>query len=299
MLDDYLKDQPTAYHFFKNSVKKNRCAHAYLIEANGYHNKNSLARAFAKYLFCPFHYTNSDNCKDCNQCKKIDDGNFLELEIISPDGMWIKKGQLEALQKEFSKKSLMGNKKVYIIEEADKLNGSSANSILKFLEEPEEGIFAILIVDNIYQVLPTIRSRCQIIRLAKTKQQENLENIMEEEISKVFEFMNYYEKHGMQTLTKINKLWFSHFKEKEKMRLGLEILLLFYKDLLNCQMNLPCENYPSYKESLEKLVGKNSINVLCNKINCIFEQKEKLKVNANANLLMDKLLICLERSKDI
>lgn len=298
MFDDFKNEQAMAYHFLCNSVKKNRCAHAYLIEANGYPRKNSLALAFAKYLFCPYHYTNNEKCNGCTQCQTIDDGNFLELEIISPDGLWIKKGQLEVLQKEFSKKSLVGNKKIYILEEADKLNGSSANSILKFLEEPEEGIFAILIVDNLYQVLPTIRSRCQIISLSPIKQKEFLENTMEEEVSKVFEFMNFYEKHGIFTLTKINKLWFCTFKEKEKMRLGLEILLLFYKDLLNCQMNLPCENFPSYEESLKKLVGRNKTNVLCNKINYIFEQKEKLKVNANSSLLMDKLLICLERSKE-
>lgn len=71
------------------------------------------------------------------------------------------------LQSEFSKKSIEGSKKVYIIKSADKMNIQTANSILKFLEEPIDEIIAILVVDNINLMLPTIISRCQVIKLNK------------------------------------------------------------------------------------------------------------------------------------
>lgn len=294
MLDDFIESQPQAYHFFQSAIKKNRCNHAYLIETNGYAKGEQLALAFAKYLFCPHHYTNATSCANCKQCQTIDDNNFLELEIIAPDGLWIKKGQLESLQQDFSKKSLVGNKKIYILMQADKLNSSAANSILKFLEEPEEGIIAILLVDNIYQVLPTIRSRCQIIRLIPTP-----EIIKDEEaISNVFSFMQYYEQHGLSTILK-DSLWLSFFKEKASMRDALEILLFLYKDLLNIKLHLPCEYYLEYEEKLKLLQEKNTISMLCNKINSIAQAKEKLKVNANTNLLLDKLLITLERSREV
>ena len=73
--------------------------------------------------------------------------------------------QLDILQKKFETKALESDKRVYIINYADKMNSSSANSILKFLEEPEPDIIAILIADNRYQLLDTIVSRCQLINL--------------------------------------------------------------------------------------------------------------------------------------
>ena len=56
-----------------------------------------------------------------------------------------------------------------IIKETEKLNASSANTILKFLEEPEDGIIAILLTDNRYHVLDTILSRCQILSLKENE----------------------------------------------------------------------------------------------------------------------------------
>ena len=81
--------------------------------------------------------------------------------------MWIKKEQLEELQQNFSETSVESNKRIYVIHNADRLNTASANSILKFLEEPEDNIIAILMTDNIHQLLDTIISRCQIISFAK------------------------------------------------------------------------------------------------------------------------------------
>ena len=165
MLDDFKLEQQIVYKTLINSVINNKTSHAYLIETNGYPKSLDLALAFSKYLLCPNSYSNNTNCKNCNQCLNIDKNEFIELKIIEPEGQWIKKSQLEELQEMFSKKSIIGNKKVYIINKADKLNVSSSNSLLKFLEEPEEGIIAILLAENISQLLPTIVSRCQILSL--------------------------------------------------------------------------------------------------------------------------------------
>ena len=137
MLDEFQIEQPVIYKTLINSVKNNKCSHAYLIDANGYSKSLDLAIAFAKYILCPNSYTNCEKCENCNQCQNIDNREFIELKIIEAEGQWIKKNQLEELQLEFSKKSVLGNKKVYIINESEKLNVSSSNSLLKFLEEPE------------------------------------------------------------------------------------------------------------------------------------------------------------------
>lgn len=317
MLDDFSLEQKIAYKTMINSQKNNKVSHAYLIEDNGYTKTIDLAISFAKYLLCPFFYSNSKKCENCNQCNNIDKNEFLELKIIEPDGQWIKKSQLDQLQSEFSKKSILGSKKVYIINGAQYLNDSSSNSLLKFLEEPEEGIIAILIVDNIYHVLSTIVSRCQIISLTKINSLDNLSTIekiarylnnsdediklyMQDEnnvnkILKVIDFINYYEDNNLNTIIYINKLWHDNFKERQEISDMFEIMILFYKDVLNLKLNKKIEIFNDYVNELKKTEEKNTVDILISKINVIINLQEKIKFNINLNMLMDKLIIELER----
>ena len=185
MLDEYIDKQKIVYKTLVNSVKNNKYSHAYLFESNGNKDVYDLAISFAKCLLCPKNYSNYKACKDCKQCERIDKKCFTDLKIIEADGLWIKKEQLDELQKEFSTKSLESNKKVYIINNAEKLNVQTSNSLLKFLEEPEENIIAILITDNIYQLLDTIISRCQIISFSKQKELLSPIEIIESSLNKI------------------------------------------------------------------------------------------------------------------
>ena len=166
MLDDYKDSQKIIYQTIINSVKKNKLSHAYLIELTDSNNGLDFALAISKFLLCPNHYSNNDNCRDCNICHQVDNNNYIELKIIEPDGNYIKKNQVKELQENFRTESIVNNYKIYIILEAEKMNEEAANSMLKFLEEPNDGIIAILLTSNMYQVYNTIKSRCQVINFA-------------------------------------------------------------------------------------------------------------------------------------
>ncbi len=320
MLDDFSLEQNIAYKTLINSIKNDKLSHAYLIETNGYSKALDFAIAFSKYLLCPNNYSNNKKCDKCMQCTSIDKNEFIELKIIDPDGQWIKKSQLEELQEEFSKKSIVGNKKVYIINKAEKLNASSANSLLKFLEEPEEGIIAILITENLYQVLSTIVSRCQVISL---KNKLNLTNLSTnekiahyisnnvddidqyikneenfEKLKKVLEFIKYYEENHTNTIIYINKLWHDYFKEKDDIYNAFTVILLFYKDILNIKLNKNIEIFNDYIEILQNIEEKNTIDTITAKINVIMNLRETIKFNVNPNMLMDKFIIELERCEE-
>lgn len=320
MLDDYQDSQPIVYKILKNSILKNRNSHAYLFETKGYPKQMDIALAFAKYILCPNHHHNPEDSKNCPICQRITDGNFTELKIIEPDGLWIKKEQLAELQEEFSKKSIESNKKVYIIHHAEKLNSAASNSILKFLEEPEENIVAILLADNLYQLLGTILSRCQIISFSNLNSElthqeygasnqtlfkigtilmddeENLKKFLNDEknvekIEQTIKFVSYYETHGQETLISINKLWLNFFKEKEALMEGFQILKLLYKDVLNLLLNRKIEIMQEYEEEIKKIAQKNDIISISKKLNILLEEEQKIKVNVNSNLLMDKLIL--------
>ncbi len=318
MLDDYKEIQPIVYRILKNSVLKNKSSHAYLFETNGYSKQMDVALAFAKYLLCPFHHITKEESKDCSICNRIQDGNFTELKIIEPDGLWIKKEQLSELQKEFSTKSIESSKKVYIINHAEKLNDSAANSILKFLEEPEENIVAILLTDNSYQLLDNIVSRCQVISFQKDKknnwghqassktmfligsqlvdQEDALNNFLNDEknkekIDQLIHFIVYLENHGKETLLYSKKLWFDIINEKEDYLSAFRIMQLFYQDVLNVLYDRKIEIMDEYKEDVFSISEKNDILTITTKLKILMEEQEKIKYNVNSNLLMDKLII--------
>ncbi len=315
MLDEYQIEQPIIYQIIKNAAHKDTVTHAYLIELNGYSKGLDFAYAFAKFLLCPHHYSNFLNCNGCHQCETIDDGNFLEIKVISPEGQWIKKEQLEELQQEFNRKALVGNQKIYILDGADKLNTSSANSILKFLEEPVPGIIAILLVDNAYRVMNTIVSRCQILSLKKenhlhekdldTKtrlayysfhEQDEIEKFLKDDdtdakIEMVVDYITFLEKNGYQAIIYKNKPFLEKFNDKNLLFLAFEWFILYYKDVLNCSLNKKIEFFQEQKEKIEEVAHRNTILKLSKKLEILLDLSETIKFNSNATMLMDKLVI--------
>ena len=98
MFDNYIKIQNIAYNILKNSIKSDKISHAYLIETQGNDYGFDFALSFAKALLCPKRKTNNKQCFNCNQCQAIDDNNFIELEIVDTDDLWLKKENLEIFQ---------------------------------------------------------------------------------------------------------------------------------------------------------------------------------------------------------
>ena len=172
------------FEITNNYIKNKKVSHAYLIEVSNYEQDFFDVLNFVKMLLCDCSKEDLINNKN-NICTLIDDGNYPDLKIIEADGQWIKKNQMLELMDEFQNKSLLDNKKIYIIKEAEKLNNSSANTILKFLEEPEEGIIAILLTKNRFQVIETILSRCQFLNLST----ESVGNDLSSDSRMLFEYI--------------------------------------------------------------------------------------------------------------
>lgn len=325
MLDDYINTQPIVYNIFKHQIANNIIGHAYLIYSAKSDMASSFAFSLAKTLICPNHKTKNSNCNKCNLCQRINNNNFPELVILEPDGLWIKKDQLTNLQEKFKMRSLEGTKRIYIINSAEKLNMQSANSILKFLEEPEEDIIAILATNDLQSILPTIISRCQIINLQDVSSQNNdfvtedctdnrtltkiakyycssnedvtlfvneKENLLK--IEAIVSFINYYEKNKIAILANTKSLWHNYFFTKEDNIFAFELMELFYKDVLNNKFNRNLDFFINYNDTIDFVTEGNSQNQIINKIKKILLLKEKIKYNINLNLLIDKLILDME-----
>ena len=307
MLDDYKDSQKIIYQTIINSVKKNKLSHAYLIELTDSNNGLEFALAISKFLLCPNHYSNKDNCKDCNICHQVDDNNYIELKIIQPDGNYIKKNQVKELQENFRTESIVNNYKIYIILEAEKMNDEAANSMLKFLEEPNDGVIAILLTSNMYQVYNTIKSRCQILKMAKEKlvitesinkinnylyanKEVDLE-ILKENINSIIDYYTFLEKNKLKTIIFKNKNILQQIKNNFEIDSFFKLSTLLYKDILNIILNKDLEYFNDYKELLIDIVKLNNQESISQKINLIIDTELNIKYNANQNLLLDKLVI--------
>ena len=125
---------------------ENRLAHAFLVETNDMDKSYLAILQFLKVINCPSDY--KENCQECNLCHLIDNGNLPSLLVVEPDGNTIKKEQVMEIKKMFQTKPIFSKYNMYIIKNAELLNASSANTMLKFIEEPEENILAFFLTNN-------------------------------------------------------------------------------------------------------------------------------------------------------
>lgn len=254
-------------------IEYKRVSHAYLIEIDN--DKDMIyIYDFIKMILCDCLYQKID--KNNNIVKLIDNNNYPDIKIIEPDGNWIKKTQLLELQKEYNNKSLLGKKRIYIINKAERLNSSSANTMLKFLEEPEEDIIAILITDNRYHVLDTILSRCQILNL----KEDNYNIEKEDEIMDLIECFINPNNFFLQYNYLMNKEIVDKTIFKEKLQ-KIEHIFINY---LNCKFEKSLENT---EKDLNILLKKCDDKDIIKYISIIEEEIPNLEFNVNFKLWLD------------
>lgn len=175
--------QPLVFAQLKKSIKHGRIAHAYLFEGDKGTGKHELSLWLAKRLFCT-DVQEEAPCGKCSNCVRIAQGEHPDVIQIEPDGQMIKVDQIRQLQEEFSKSGFESRLKIFILSQADKMNNSAANSLLKFLEEPVGNFLAILETESLSRILPTIQSRCQIIHFSPLSKEKLQEKLQEEGLSK-------------------------------------------------------------------------------------------------------------------
>jgi DNA polymerase III subunit delta' len=137
-------------------------SHAYLFEGPDGVGKRLLALEFAKGLNCE--RSGRDACNECPACRRVNSGNHPDVVQVTASGTFIKIDQIREILAAIYLKPFMGRKKVYVIDEADRMNQEAANCFLKTLEEPPADSLLILITSRPFAFLPTIVSRCQRLR---------------------------------------------------------------------------------------------------------------------------------------
>ncbi len=145
-------------------------AQSYIFEGREGIGKTSIAKLFSAGLICE--NFNNNPCEKCRHCVKIISNNHPDIYEVFADGASIKTKQIEELHEFIISKPFLADKKIILIHDADKMTIASQNKLLKTLEEPPLNTILILITSNVSILLPTIRSRCQMLSFHRLSKDE-------------------------------------------------------------------------------------------------------------------------------
>lgn len=178
--------QGEAISVLDGAISSGHIAHAYLFVGPDGVGKRTCAMEFGKALLCELAGRAAPEvaipCNRCNSCRAVTAGNHPNEMIISPDGASIKIDQVRNLQKEASLKAWDSKWRVWIFEDADRMTEEAANSLLKTLEDPPPSTVIVLVAISTSNLLPTIVSRCQIVRFGRVASSE-IEMILKQKLN--------------------------------------------------------------------------------------------------------------------
>lgn len=266
---------------FEHDYKSNRLTHAFLVCNTFY----ELIENDLKYILSNYFFDKNINLND-----------NPDIYYVKPINGTILKDDILKLRESFMMYSMVNKNKVYIIQEVEKMNLFAANSLLKFLEEPSPNIFAILITSNINEVLPTIRSRCQVL-MVDNKTSFSLSKYSESFIANVLKILTCFETDGYDSISEINNIIDKKI-EKEDLKSLIKIVKYFYRDCLNYLLLRKIEIFTDYEESIKIVSNKNTKESLTKKLFLILKEENNLIYNLNTNLFLDNLLILMECDKN-
>jgi DNA polymerase-3 subunit delta' len=161
----------------QRSIRLGRVVHAYLISGPKGAGKKMLAHIFARALLC--RHSGDRPCDACPSCIKYNTGNHPDVITVKAEKSSIVVDQIRDLQKDMYVKPYEGGRKIYLIEEVHTMTPQAQNCLLKTLEEPPAYGVIFLLADQLEGLLPTILSRCQILRLKKVSR-ERIAALLEE-----------------------------------------------------------------------------------------------------------------------
>ena len=256
-------------------------SHAYLFNVNSLELAYPYIKDFAKHIILGQNYDSSDEDNSIISYQ-IDNEEYDDLYVVNPSTIGINTEEINKLMTYMETKSLRDNgKRVYIIYGFERLSRDVSNKILKFLEEPTDNLYALLITENFEKILPTIVSRCQRIDLSFTVSIDDNEKVvllkkfLDDLIEKKNKLIAYEYDYFGSVLT--NRLEFYNYFEILERIISETINDIYVYNNNNIYICGDLSAYP--KETLINILN------ITNSLKCL------IKGNINLNLLIDRYII--------
>lgn len=314
--------------YIQDAVQQNKVSHAYILNGQRGSGKKMLAKLFATTLQCET--GKSEPCNECRSCIQANNGNHPDIITVKHE----KPGSISVddirsqVNGDIMIKPYSSPYKIYIIPEADLLTVQAQNALLKTIEEPPEYAVIFLLTENADSLLPTIRSRCVMLKLRNIKDKLVKKYLMEQleipdyqaELCAAFaqgnigraillaksEHFNEIKEEAIQLLKYIDEMELheivSAIKEINKYKLEvtdyLDIITIWYRDVLLYKATKDVGGlvFGDQLKYIKEKASKSSYEGIETILEAIEKAKQRLKANVNFDLVMELLLLTLKEN---
>jgi len=304
MLFEKLIGNSNAKDILIKAINLNNILHSYMFIGPEGVGKKQFAKQFAKMVLC-MKTDKEENgpCNECKSCIEFESNNNPDFYILEEEQTNIKIEQIRMLQSKIYEKPIISDKKVYIIDNSEKMTKEAQNSLLKTLEEPPEYIIIILISSNENILLNTIKSRCMKIPFNKIED-DVLEKYLEEEHKYKIDKskISIYEGSIKKALI---------LKEKEELYNNVETFFkmlekdniidilnnseVIYKNKENIYDILEYINILLFNKTKEDKKSSYNLIKYTKCIDIVEKTKKKLKANSNFDMCIDSMLFNMRK----
>mgnify|MGYP004630724609 FL=1 len=266
---------------FNAIITKKKVGHAFLFNVDDSYDTSLAINFIKEILKNDIIDVDTDDSQYEKFSYQLDNNIFPDLMIIKSFDKVIKKEQILNIKAEMKEKSINSGKQFYIIEYAENLNSSSANALLKFLEEPDDEIIAILVTKNINKVISTIVSRCQIVNLNHYNRKKD-----EQYFELALKYLLVYEDKKEKAVSYLSELYEISSDDLKGM---INSWIYIYKNVLKLLLNKDSEE--TNNESILALSKKNNIESVIDKLDKLEKMSNLILYNVNVRIILDELFI--------
>lgn len=326
--DDIVGQEQLKEHLY-NALTTNKISHAYIINGERSSGKEFIAKIFAMALQCE-NRQGIEPCHECHSCKQALSGNHPDIVFIThekPNTISVDDIRSQ-INGDIAIKPYSGPKKIYIMNEGEKMTVQAQNALLKTLEEPPEYAVILILTTNVNSLLPTILSRCVLLNMKPVRDEQIKKFLMEnmeipsykadictafargnvgkarmlansEEFDKVKEeaitLLKYIgEMEINEIVAAIKKINECKFDVNDY----LDILSIWYRDVLMFKATHDANDL-IFREEIQyirKVADKSTYEGIERIIDALDKSKQRLSANVNFDLTMELLLLTIKEN---
>ena len=314
--------------YISSAVENNRVSHAYILNGERGSGKRMLANLFAMTLLCET--GDNEPCGKCHSCKQAESGNHPDIIRVThekPNSISVDDIRTQ-VNNTVDIKPYQGPYKVYIIPQADLMTPQAQNAILKTIEEPPSYAVFLLLTENAETLLPTINSRCVMLKLRNIKDtlikkylMENLEipdykadmctafaqgNMGRAIMLANSDHFNEIREEAVQLLKHIHEMELNEIVAavknisvyKLEITDYLDIIMIWYRDVLLYKATKEIDKvvFKDQLQSIKEQARKSSYEGIELILESLEKAKARLKANVNFDLVMELLFLTIKEN---
>lgn len=314
--------------YIKNAVKQDKVSHAYILNGERGSGKKMLAKLFAQTLQCE--KGGDEPCYECHSCRQAISNNHPDIIRVShekPNTISVEDIRTQ-INEDIQIKPYSGKYKIYIVPDADMMTVQAQNALLKTIEEPPSYAVIFLLTENAQSLLPTICSRCVMLKLRNIKDKLVKQYLMEElhvpdykaDVCTAFaqgnigkatmlansEHFNEIKDEAIQLLKNIDTMELHDLVDavrritvyKIEINDYLDILMIWYRDVLiyKATKNIDRLIFSEQLDYIKERAKKSSYEGIEKILDALEKAKARLKANVNFELVMELLLLTIKEN---